>query len=140
MEYKILNIINSEPTFEVPLSKIWEACQKGGAVKILDPAEYITDQQRRWYKGICLPALVKWDENGETLGWWDTEVKRQCNGLALLKKEIFYLDSETGRIGIGRLTTKGVGVKKMKGFITEILSKAVANGWPLSEPDPELRK
>jgi len=127
--YQVQQIVNEQPCFSKPLKDILADLKIGGAIKILSPLEYITDRQRRYYKGVVLPALVKNDENGETLGWWDTEVKKQCNGLALLKKEIFYLDDGTA---VGRLTTKGVGKKNMTAFIEEILSK-------VTPPDPNLR-
>lgn len=140
MEFRIVNIIDGLPTFEVPVNKIWEQCQIGGSIEVKDPIKYITDRQRRWYKGICLPTLSKNDENAETVAWWDTEVKKTCNGLEYLKKEIFFLDIYGGgRFPIGRLTTSGVGVRNMTKFIEEILSKSVEKGWPVSPPDPELR-
>ena len=138
--YYVKAIIDGQPTFEKPLAEILSDCKKGGGVKILTPAQYITDQQRRWFKGVCLPKLVKDDENGETNEWWDTEVKKRCNGLAYLKKEVFFIeDVAGGKVGVGRLTTKGVGVKNMRNFIEEILSKAAGFGWDISAPDPELR-
>ncbi|MBN2591608.1 MAG: hypothetical protein JXA96_17210 [Sedimentisphaerales bacterium] len=139
--YQVKSIINGEPTFEKPLKKILSELTIGGAIKLLSPLEYITDRQRRWYKGVCLRELAKNDENGETIGWWDTEVKKECNGLALLKKEIFFIDDGSGgRIGIGRLTTKGVGKKNMILFIEEIISRSLTKGWDISPPDPDLRK
>ncbi len=141
MEFPVIDIIEGQPTFEVPLSEILSNCKKGGAIKVLNPLEYITERQRRWYKGVAIPALVKWDENGETAEWWDTELKKECGGLAYLKKEIFFFDDMAGsRFGVGRLTTKGVGKKNMTNFIEEILSKAITKGWPISAPDPDLRK
>lgn len=138
--YEVKQIIDGEPTFEKPLKEILAELKVGGALKTMTPLEHITDRQRRWYKGVCLRDLAKNDENGETVGWWDTEVKRECNGLALLKKEIFFIDDGSGgRIGTGRLTTKGVGKKNMSLFIEEILSKAMVMGWPIGAPDPELR-
>ena len=138
--HEVIDIIDGEPTFEVPLSEIWAELTVGGAVKVLTPAEHITDRQRRWYKGILLPTLAKHDENQETIGWWDTEVKRVCNGLAYLKKEIFFVeDGLGGKIGIGRLTTKNVGKKNMSLFIEEILAQAVQRGWPIGPPDDDLR-
>ena len=114
---------------------------EGGALKILDPVEYITDRQRRWYKGICLPHLVKNDENGETEGWWDDLVKRECNGLGLLKQQIFFYSDQMGnKIGIGRLTTTGVGKRNMTEFIEQILSVSMVKGWNIAPPDPDLRK
>ncbi len=139
--YRVTQIVNDQTCFAVPLQSILSELGAGWAIKTLTPLEYITDRQRRWYKGVCLPHLVKNDENGETDGWWDDEVKRECKGLALLKKEIyFYSDPIGGKIGIGRLTTKGVGKKNMTLFIEEILSKSVEKGWGVSPPDPDLRK
>ena len=139
--YCVKTIIDGQPTFEKPLNDILAELKLGGAIRILDSVEYITDRQRRWYKGICLRDLVKNDENGETMGWWDTEVKKLCNGLALLKKEIFYFEDGLGnKIGTGRLTTKGVGKRNMTLFIEEILSTAMVKGWQVSPPDPDLRK
>ena len=139
--YRVKSIAKGEPTFEKPLKEILAELEFGGALRTLTALEYHTDRQRRWYKGICLRDLVKHDENGETKGWWDTEVKRECNGLALLKKEIFFLDDGAGgRIGVGRLTIKDVGKKNMTLFIEEILSKAMEKGWPVTPPDKDLRK
>ena len=85
--------------------------------------------------------MVKNDENGETQGWWDTEVKKKCKGLDLLKKEIFFIDdSAGGRFGVGRLTIKGVGKRNMTLFIKEILSQSISRGWDIGPPDPDLRK
>lgn len=139
--YPVKSTVDGEPTFEKPLKEILAELEAGGALKTLTPLENHTDRQRRWYKGICLRDLVKNDENGETVGWWDTEIKRECNGLALLKKEIFFIDDGTGnRIGVGRLTIKGVGKNNMTLFIEEILSKAMEKDWNISPPDPDLRK
>ena len=139
--HQVKAVIDGEPTFEKPLRDILAELTVGGALKTLTPLEYITDRQRRYYKGVVIPELVKNDENGETAGWWDTELKRECNGLALLKKEIFFIDDGTGnRIGVGRITTKGVGKKNMTLFIEEILSKSMVKGWNVSPPDPDLRK
>ena len=139
--HEVIAIFDGEPTFERPLNLILAELKVGGALKTMTPLEHITDRQRKWYKGICLPALAKNDENGETVGWWDVEVKKLCKGLDYLKKEIFFIDDGAGgRFGVGRLTTKGVGKKNMTLFIEEILSQAMAKGWPVGEPDPELRK
>jgi len=139
--HEVISIINGGPTFAKPLKDILAELQPGGAIKTLTPLEHITDRQRRWYHGVCLRDLVKNDENGETKGWWDTELKRECNGLALLKKEIFFIDDGSGgRIGIGRLTTKGVGKKNMSAYIEEILSKSMVKGWNIGPPDPDLRQ
>jgi len=138
--YEVKHIINGQPVFEKPLDEILAELEVGGGLKILTPLEHHTGRQRRWYKGICLRDLVRNDENGETAGWWDTELKRECNGLALLKKEVFFIDDGAGgRVGVGRLTIKGVGKKNMSLFIDEILSKSMEKGWNVTPPDPELR-
>jgi len=125
--------------------KIYAECAKHKkfGVKVMTEAEYITDGQRRWYKGVVLPYLVKNDENGETADWWDTEVKSKCKGLSYLKKEGIVVEMRLGdeitRVTIGRLTTKGVGIRKMTAFIEEILSQSMQRGWGISPPDKELR-
>ena len=132
--------IDDQPSFKVPLSEILSGLKPGGALEVLSPLEYHTARQRRWYKGVCLPWLVKHDENKESIGWWDDEVKRLCKGLELLKKEVYFIESVKGqKIPIGRLTTKGVGKKKMTAFIEEILAKSVEMNWGVAAPAPELR-
>lgn len=127
--------------FEKDIEEIAEEVPEGGGLKILDANEYITDRQRRWYKGVCLRDLAKNDENGETESWWDDLVKRECNGLGLLKKEVFFYSDQLGnKIPMGRLTTRGVGVRKMTAFIEQILSVSLAKGWNIAPPDPDLRK
>jgi hypothetical protein len=135
--YQVKDIIDGQPTFEKPLQEILKDCKRGGAIQILDAVEYITDQQRRWYKGICLPHLAKYDENQESVEFWDTEVKKKCGGLMFLKKEIFI--TEDG-LPIGRLTTKGVGKANMTAFIKEILAKSVQYNWGITPPDREFIK
>jgi hypothetical protein len=128
-------------TFDKPLKEILSELKPGGAIKILDPIAYVTDQQRRWYKGVALPWLAKHDENQESTYWWDDEVKRLCNGLALLKKDIYFMQGVDGqKIPIGRLTTSGVGKRNMTAFIEEILAMSVTKGWGVAPPDKDLRK
>lgn len=139
--YNVTAIIDNKPCFSVTLDKILGDLKQGGAIKTLTPLEAITDRQRRWYKGVCLPWLVKNDENGEGSAWWDDEIKRLCSGLALLKKEIFFFETSSGvKVPCGRLTTKGVGKGNMTRFIEEILSKSLERGWNIAPPDKDLRK
>ncbi len=149
--YRVIDIVNCEPVFGKPRSKevisikeILADVKFGGALKTLTPLEYITEQQRRWYKGVCLRDLVKNDENGETMDWWDTEVKTKCKGLAYLKKEGIVVELKFGdeitRVTIGRLTTKNVGQKNMSLFIEEILSQSMVRGWNIGPPDKDLRR
>ena len=113
------------------------------AIKVMGEIEYITDRQRKWFKGVAIPHMVKNDPNGETSEWWDVEIKTKCKGLAYLKKEGIVMEvklgDETQRITIGRLTTKGVGKRKMTAFIDEILSQSIHRGWGIAPPDPDLR-
>ena len=142
--HEVKSMVDGEPTFEKPLKEILAELEVGGALRTLKSLEYITDRQRRWYKGVCLRDLVKNDENGETKAWWDLEVKSKCNGLAYLKKEgldfELKLGDEITRVTIGRLTTKNVGKKNMSLFTEEILSKSMENGWNISPPDEDLRR
>ena len=138
--YEVISMVDNQPTFEKPLASILSELERGGAIKLLSPLEAITDRQRRWYKGVCLPYLAKHDENGETVGWWDDEVKRRCKGLEYLKKEVFFYETTDGhKIPAGRLTTKSVGKKNMTLFIEEILSKSLETGWCVPPPDKDLR-
>lgn len=135
--YEVISMIDGQPTFEKPLDEILAQLKQGGALKTLSPLEHHTDRQRRWYRGICLPWLVKHDENKESIAWWDREVKRFCDGLNLLKKEILLDEDGTS---VGRLTIKEVGKKNMTAFINEILAKSVEKNWGVAPPDKELRK
>ena len=139
--YEVQSIIEGQPCFKQPLTSILSDLKAGGAIKTLSPLEYITDRQRAWYKGVAIPHMVKNDENGETAGWWDDEIKRLCRGLDFLKKEIYFLESVGGqKIPIGRLTTVGVGKRNMSLFMEEILSVSMVKGWGVAAPDPDLRK
>ena len=141
MIYPVKQIVDGMPTFERPMDDILAELRMGGAMETLTPLRHITERQRRWYKGVCLRDLSKHDENAETVEWWDDEVKRECKGLSLLKKEVYFYQDITGnKIGIGRLTTKGVGKKNMTDFIEEILSVAMTKNWPITAPNPDLRR
>ena len=72
MSYKIVSIVNGEPTFERPLKEILAKCEVGGSLKVLTPLEDHTDRQRAWFKGILLPALSK--DNGESLRQWEIKL------------------------------------------------------------------
>ena len=126
--------IDDQPTFSKPIDDIACEVKPGGALKVIDPVEYHTDRQHRWYQGVALTGLSNW--NGETREEWDHRLKMEC-GLGLLKKETFYISIG---VCITRLTTKGVGKRNMTAFIENILSKAITMEWPVTEPDAELRK
>jgi len=133
--YQVQTVVDGVPAFEKPVADILKEVKAGGAIKILSPAEYHTEQQRRWYKGVCLRELADW--NGDTPDEWDLRLKAICNGNELLRKEQIYIGS--GRT-VDRLTTVGVCKKNFTAFIENILSKSIEMDWPVDPPDPELRK
>jgi len=134
MIHRVVSITDGSPTFEKPLSDILSTLKPGGAIQTLDPNEYVTSRQRRWYKGICLKGLSDW--SGDTPSEWDMRVKAVCAD-GLLKTEKIYINSVNT---FNRLTTKGVGKRNMTQFIEQILSKAIEMDWPVVSPDSELRK
>ena len=141
MEANITGRDNKQPLIDRPWDDIFDACEVGGLVKVLSPLEYHTDRQRRWYKGVCLTGLA---DGGMSKMWWDMELKRHCDGLKLLKKEILLTDNGTP---LGRLTLVGVGKKNLTQFIENILDKntdepfKAKHNWPyIPPPDAELRK
>ena len=133
--YRVVDIVNDEPTFEQPLANILSGLKRGGAIRTLTPLEFHTDRQRRWYKGVCLSGLSDW--SGDTRDEWDLRLKALCGGDELLKKETLTLGPGTECV---RLTIVGVGKKNMTQYIENILSKAIEMDWPCTPPEEELRK
>ena len=139
--YPAIDYVDNMATFSKPAMDIIAEVPRGGGLVVQTRAEYISDQQRKWYKGVCLPHLVKNDENKNSKDWWDIEVKKKCNGLGLLKKQVFFTETFDGQlVSMGRLTIADVGRKNMSEFINEILAKSVEEKWGLVDPDAELRK
>lgn len=139
--FPVKAIIDGLPSFKIPFMEIMKLCVRGGALVVLSRREYReklrakrTAAQVRWYKGIACRGLSQW--NGETLKEWDYRLKDEC-GQGLLNEQEIYLGYGKSVI---RLTTDGVSVKNMTLYIENIISKAITEGWPLSPPDPELRK
>ena len=130
--YEIIDVIDGQPTFDVH-PKDWEGCKKGGACKVLSPVEFITDQQRKWYRGVCLRGLAEW--SGDTAEEWDLTIKALCGG-GLLKTETIFLGNNRFA---ERPTIRGTGKNNMTKFIENILSKAIENDWPVTPPQEELR-
>jgi len=137
--YPVLAKIDGQSTFSKPLIEIANECDIGGALYIRTALEYLSDRQRNWYKGIALRGLSEW--NGNTPEEWDYDLKLLC-GAELLKRESIFM----GRLPSGfpavadRLTITGVGKRKMTSYIENILSTAITNDWPVTPPDPELRR
>lgn len=71
--YEVVSIVDDEPSFTVPLSLIWPEFQIGGALVVWSPEDFITERQRRWWKGILLPALVA--DSGDSVACWETRLK-----------------------------------------------------------------
>ena len=109
--HKIIDVINGEPTFEVPIEKVWEGCKKGGAYRQLDPVEYITLQQTRWVKGILLPALS--EDTGDSVAVWEARLKR--NVMPDDFPPAVVQDSQIVYITLPSITT--LGKRKMGQFI-----------------------
>lgn len=132
--YQVISIIDNQPTFEKPIEDILSKCKAGGAIKILDPIEYHTEQQRKWYKGVCLKGLSDW--NGETIDEWDFRLKTLC-GSNLLKTDTWKFQNV---VTVNRLTIVGVGKKNLTQFIENILSLAITEDWPVTAPNKELTR
>ena len=71
--YQVKSMIGREPTVEVPLPLILAECELHGAIKVLSPAEYHTDRQRKFWKGILLPSLSK--DSGDSVAHWEAKLK-----------------------------------------------------------------
>lgn len=104
------------------------------AIKVMNEDEWMTDRQRRWYKGVCLKGLSEW--NGDTVDEWDYRLKVECGS------EIFtMLKFKYGEMTYWRpesITSKSK--KQMTEFIENILSTSITMDWPVYPPDPDLRK
>lgn len=132
--FPVIGMTDDGPTFEKTLPEIVADMKMGGALKKLTAVEYHTDQQRKWYKGVCLRGLSDW--TGDTPGEWDLKLKILCGG-GLLKKETIYIgDGKTCE----RLTIVGVGKRNLTQFIENILSKSIEMDLHITPPDAELRK
>jgi len=123
-----------QPLLDKPWAELYSKCVVGGCIKVLTPLEYHTDRQRRWYKGPCLHGLSDW--NGDSVEWWDLELKTKCFGHKLLKTETLLTANRTPLV---RLTIVGVGKRNMTAYIEAILRHAIEHDLPVVPPDPDLR-
>ena len=138
MLHKIVDMIDDQPCFAVPLAQILASCEAGGAVQILSPLEHHTSRQRAWYRGVCLRGLSDW--SGDTLEEWDYRLKVECGGDLLHKETIYFGTLSDGqKVTVERLTIVGVGKKNMTAYIERILEKAIEKDWPVTPPESELR-
>lgn len=73
MEFPVINIVDGMPTFRLPIMDIIAKCKKGWAVRLLTPAEYISYQQIKWWKGVLLRSLA--EDSGNSMAYWETKLK-----------------------------------------------------------------
>ena len=112
----------------------------GWALKQLKPDEYITEQQRAWFKGVLLPALSK--HSGDSKEWWETYLKIVVMPddfpripVAIGRKIAYVVPSITklGKTKMGKL---------IDGSVAHLHEEAIFHGeylW-VTLPDSELRK
>jgi len=103
-------------------------------ILILNSDEYITDRQRRWYRGVCLKGLSDW--NGDTVDVWDYRLKTEC-GAEIFKMLKFEYN---GQVYYRPESITGKTKNQMTQFIENILSWAISKEWPVYPPDPDLRR
>lgn len=133
--YEVISMIDGEPTFKKPLKEILAELTVGGALKTLSPLEYITDRQRRWFKGVLLPALA--NDSGDSVMYWETKLKLavmpdqfQPQFIAYGKQVFSFVPSITilSKRGMNLLIEGSVDKCHEWGFLWVTL------------PDPDLRK
>jgi len=131
--FNIINVINDEPAFDVPIKKMWQGCKKGGVFKYLDPAEAHTDRQRKWFKGVLLKELSK--DNGDSVRQWEIKLIA-----AIFPEDIKYMAVNKQVFPVAP-SVSTYGKKKMTELIEE--SVPMCHEWGFSwvtYPDEELRK
>ena len=131
----VQNMIEGCPTFAKPIWEILKELKPGGGLKILSPLEYHTEQQRKWWKGVLLPALQK--DNGDSVESWETRLK-----LAVMPDEFQPI---IVRVGNAVYTQIPSITKLSKKKMNELIEGSVAKlhewdfAW-VTLPDPELRR
>jgi hypothetical protein len=138
--YEVISKIDGQPTFETPLPEILSSLEVGGGIKTFGPTEWITEQQRRWFKGVLLKALAK--HTGDSVEYWETRLKT-----AILPDEFkpFYISFGKQVFPVLPSITK-LSVKKMnvliEGSVAHLRDEKVYGDeflW-VTLPDPALRK
>ena len=138
--YQVKSIIDGIPTFDRPTSEIYADLKEGGAIKTLTPLEYITERQRRWWKGVLLPALA--DDTGDSVEYWETTLK-----LAVLPDDFqpFYISIGKQIFPVVPSITKLSKTKMniiIKGSVAHLRDEEIYGDkflW-VTEPDKDLRK
>lgn len=95
-----VKFIDEKPSFEKTIPEILSEIKPGGALQILDADEYITEQQRKWWKGVLLKHLSR--DTGDSEHWWETHLKRAVMPdkflpipIASKRKIVYYVPSIT---------------------------------------------
>ena len=133
--FKIVDVIDGVPAFNVPIEQVWEGCKKGGAYKRLDPLEYVTARQIAFWKGILLPALAK--DTGDSEGYFETKLK-----LAVLPDDFQPYYVPIGRQVFPIIPSITILSKKKMGLLIEgSVEKCIEWGFDyVTLPGKELRK
>ena len=133
--YRCEQIIDGERTFPVPLPAILGQVEVGGGLGVFSPAQYITERQRNWWKGILLPALSA--DDGRTKSWWEGHLK------LIVMPDQFRADA----LVIGGNTFHSIpsitklSKNQMSDLIEGSVEQAHAEGFAwVTLPDPELRR
>jgi len=131
---RVTAIIDGIPIFDRPIKELLDQCSVGGALQLLTPEGYITNQQIRWFKGVLLPALSK--DSGDSVEWWETKLK-----LDVMPDEFtpFYIPMGKQIFPVIPSITK-LSKPKMNQMIEGSVSKCHEYGltW-VTLPDKELR-
>lgn len=132
--HQVTNIIDGKPCFAKPLDEILAPLKPGGAIKILSPAEFITNRQVAWFKGVLLPALAQ--DSGDTVTYWETKLK-----LAVLPDDFQPEYHSFGKQVMPIIPSiNKLGKKKMNLMIEGSVEKCHEWGFTwVTLPDPELR-
>ncbi len=138
--HQVKSMIGNQPTFEKPLSEILSELKVGGALKTLTPIEYITEQQRKWFKGVLLKGLA--EHTGDSVEYWEAKLK-----LAVLPDDFkpFYVSMGRQVLPVVPSITK-LGKRKMsaliEGSVAHLRDETIYSDeflW-VTLPDKELKK
>lgn len=138
--YQVQSIVDDQPTFAKPVNEILADLKQGGALKTLTPLEYITEQQRKWFKGVLLKGLA--EHTGDSVEYWENRLK-----LAVLPDDFkpFYVPIGKQVMAVLPSITK-LGKRKMnvliEGSVAHLRDEKIYGDeflW-VTLPDSELRK
>ena len=138
--YPVKSIVDGQRCFEIPITEIGNKVPRGGALKILSPAKYISDRQIKWWKGVLLPALEAY--TGNTVIYWENKLK--LNVMPIEFKPRAYMYEGEAFAYIPSITI--LSIKKMNllmvGSVDHLRDELIYGDkfqW-VTLPDSELRK